>query len=325
MRDDQLPPDQKPRRDVPRPSGYESVYDHEGRRVIGSPSRFSAKIPIIAILIALLVSVGIAFTIYEAEPLQPWRDLTQLRAAADEGHLYLLIETNAGNREPPWGEVAYTVAIDTYEAGRGATVLPTPSQAPLGTGVEFVLSIAGPEASRIRVLEGYDPHAGSGPVQSARNTPSRFKPMEFVANPVRYTPEGVEIPAVELDRGVLRFASDGPDGGADHSRADLALGEGAIELRIPWALLNVTDPSSHQVLHSDSAAPDSTTTSGFRFYVFSHQSPSAESVADAIPEPGEAAELYQWEEWDDPAFRVEPKQGWEAVRAAMQSIPDHPG
>ena len=57
---------------------------------------------------------------------------------------------------------------------------------------------------------------------------------------------GAEVPDKAYETGKLLYGNANPDAEDYASLADLCYGEGGVELRIPWQLLNVMDPSSTQ-------------------------------------------------------------------------------
>jgi tetratricopeptide (TPR) repeat protein len=260
-----------------------------------------------------------------------WERIDETRLDSDEGYLYLLLRTEGGP-EPPdlGGRVAYRVAIDTYDASRGETRLPEPGAATIATGAEFLIDLAGPERSFVTVTAPYEPHAAieSGPVASPAGGAGAFAHLLFEANRERIARDGTRTPRVVVDRGALRFGSLDPGSSAFDSRTDVAIGAatGTIEMRIPWAILNVTDPSSRRVLHQVAKHEpplDTKTTDGFRVYAFAvDPSDPGRPPLSRLPAAGAKAPLYAWKTWDVPGSRTEPKQGTARIREAMNAIRD---
>lgn len=318
------PSGQNPKRDIKLPAGYDSVYDRE-RRVTGSPATIGWKMPLLAVVLAILVAFGVGMEIYEAEPLEGWLDLRQIRITSDEGFVYLLVETGGSGDAPPWEDVSYAIAIDTYDRSRGVDQLGDDSAAQLGSGAEFLLAIDGPNRATLRVVEGYDPIGNVPPVASPRDG-TDFRNMTLTANRERYARDGSRIPGIVIDRGLLQHGSEDPSANDFSTLADFSAGDGALEIRIPWGLLNVGDPSTRQVLHSNPEAgqPDRhTRTDGFRLYVLARDAQSG-TVKDSIPDSGKLAPLYRWTTWEEPAFTIEPKRGLKELKAALDALPDSP-
>ena len=57
---------------------------------------------------------------------------------------------------------------------------------------------------------------------------------------------GVEVPDKAYETGKLKYGNANPDSKDYASLTDFCYGNGAVEIRIPWQLLNVMDPSSKQ-------------------------------------------------------------------------------
>jgi hypothetical protein len=262
-----------------------------------------------------------------------WGALDELRVTSDEGYVYLLLRTEGGPQPPDLAhETAFRIAIDTYDSARGETRLPDPGSATIASGAEFLVDIAGPGRSFVTVSAPYEPHAviDTGPVASPRGGAGRFAHLLFEANRERIGRDGTRYPAVVVDRGELRFGSLDPSSSKFDTRTDVAIGAatGTIELRIPWAILNVTDPSSRRVLHQETqhGPPlDTTMTDGFRFYAFAvDPGDPARAPLSRLPASGVKAPQYTWKSWEAPSWRTELKRGADRIREAMNGLPDRP-
>ncbi|HEY6783737.1 MAG TPA: hypothetical protein VI159_02245, partial [Gemmatimonadales bacterium] len=114
-------------------------------------------------------------------------------------------------------------------------------------------------------------------------------------------------PAGGTDRGRLRFGTERESTLSDwyvDTRANL------VEVRIPWGLLNVTDPSSHEVLTGISARQgfETDTTDGFRFGVAVLTKAGVEQDHLA---PGPT---YRWRGWEMPVSHERLKAAYFAIR-----------
>src|SRR2546425_12905407 len=103
-----------------------------------------------------------------------------------------------------------------------------------------------------------------------------FMEIKVETNRRRFGRDGTVFAPLLWNRSPLRHGSMDPRD-PDHSTlADWRVGvaANAIELRIGWGLLNVTDPSSRRVLHDDPGdlkKVGSVETEGVRFYVAAGQ------------------------------------------------------
>ena len=264
-----------------------------------------------------------------------WQAIEELKATTDEGYIYLMLRTGGQGRKLDWARVQYRIAIDTYDPKRGERELPGPMTAKIPTGAEFLLELAGPKASSLKVSSRYDPYPYNFKIdegarlESPLKSSGKFVPLKFEPNRERFGRDGTRFPARVIDRGALRFGSTSPKARDFDSRADVAVGEteGLIEIRIPWNLLNVGDPSSRRVLHGVARVVETDTieTDGFRFYVYSFDPKrSRDPLVDQLPRAGRKAPLFLWPKWEEPKYRLEKKQGAVELEQVIKAIPDFP-
>jgi Tfp pilus assembly protein PilF len=267
------------------------------------------------------------------QPLQ----LKSLSVAYDEAYVYLRLDVG----KIDWSRAHYQIGIDTYRFDLGDTRLPnTGSRVPVG--LEFVLDLAGPSASRVLVDHPYNlykpvPIPGSKPqaIQYVYNPPFRtvandagkWDSLVVVTNRRRIGRDGRIYPPLGYDRNRLLYARQSETTLADWF-ADAA--RGVIEVRLPWGMLEVVDPSSRSVLFGNPATgkPASATTDGFRFVVESYD-PSTKSAGETLPRglrSMRAAEVatWTWPTWEVPQWHAEVKPVFGAMQKAFGSIPDHP-
>lgn len=197
-----------------------------------------------------------------------------LRAAHDAAYLWLLIEApDATPRD------TVLVGFDVIDPTRGDFSWPEQAGAPLPVGLEFVLVATGGEVRVLadppsnpfrhvpvgqgarnptgRVMEvGASPpglfHARveqrfNLPYYTEANDDGRYDSLRVVVNRRRFARDSTEYLATGYDRGVLREGP-APDGVWERASG------GVLEVRVPWLLINVTDPSSRTVLQGPGSA-----------------------------------------------------------------------
>lgn len=186
-------------------------------------------------------------------------DSTRLRLGADPGFLYLAVEADAWKgRAFDWGTQHIQIALDTHRGEAGEFLLPT-SGLEANIGFEFLLEFDAPTDAQLRVTPEYNlytparlvqsgPQQGAPfrrPVRSVARRDAVFDTLYIMTNRPRYRRDGSVIRATGLNQGRLRFGRT-----AEHSLADwwVDATAGMLQVRIPWGLLNVGDPSSRQVL-----------------------------------------------------------------------------
>jgi tetratricopeptide (TPR) repeat protein len=272
------------------------------------------------------------------------RTLRSLAVASDEAYLYLRLDVGKldadGDGSPDWDAARYVIGIDTYDARRGDHRLPVRDAARGPIGFEFCLVFDGETTSRLLVDPPYDieTHRAHRPYGSVENDDGRYMAIRVETNRRRLARDGTLFPAQWSDRSQLRHGSIDPRDRDFDTLADWHTGRDGefIEARIPWGLLNVTDPSSRRVLHDDPndlRSIGTLSTPGFRFQAASFKpegAPGGETpfrgrVADRLP-GGEAPvagdfPTYAWRVWDRPTYRIEKKAGFPILQKTLRALP----
>lgn len=259
-----------------------------------------------------------------------------LRAGSDEGYLYLAIELPEGPID--WDSLGILVAIDTYRPGAGQLTLPG-AMLRSEIGFEFLLELRGPADATLRILPAYNPYAGEAvilqgddfgrfyrrPATIGTETDGRFDPMFVITNRARFGRDGTFYPAQGYDRGVLWFGTSAESSLADWY-ADPAAG--LLEIRLPWGLLNVTDPSSRTVLfdRGDQLEGEFGTavTDGFRMgvVVYDKSNPQAPvaSLPAAVDGRWRSADFttWTWAPWEAPTSHGRLKPVYDSLQATWK-------
>ena len=284
----------------------------------------------------------------DAPAVAPHLRLDALWVHHDEAYVYLRLDVG----QIDFARARYVIGIDTYDPALGDVRLPySGRRSPVG--LEFVLDLNAPDDARLLVDEPYNlyrypPIGGARPpaVQSVYNRPFRTRANQngrydtLYVTPNRRTigRDGTVYPAQRIERNALRHARQQETTLADWY-ADSATG--TIEIRLPWGLLHVTDPSSHQVLFGALGVPEplSRTTDGFRFVVQSiaRDGPAREASSrgdltrgdltrgDLLPRAGATfapPPTWRWPGWEEPRWYAERKPLFNAMRDVFGAIPE---
>jgi tetratricopeptide (TPR) repeat protein len=280
------------------------------------------------------------------DPWTPARDLKALNVNADEGFLYLRLVVGklaAGKMGASnWNEVNYLIGIGTDPGHAGITYLPFIAPVRFPQGMTFVIHMAGPEASHIWIASSYDPYQ-IVPVpgipqettlgQKLGWTPTLTDSGTFEGEIIepdrrRFARNGKYFPPERYDRGILRY------GTLDSASPDYDPLAGwhanvqtnTIDVRIPWALLNVTDPSTLGIfagLEKDGTVK-TTRTPGFVLAAFSYRPQPAlqmrpimeqgHPIAVSLPAltgpltmPVASLRKYNWASWTRPHYVLREK------------------
>jgi len=244
--------------------------------------------------------------------------------AADEEYLYARLDLA---RPPDWSSQRIGLAIDTYDPRLGDRRL-----GPLGldcaNGVEFLVLLNDTSDAEVLVDSTYslffDPGQPDRPrLRTVANRDGVFVPERLLSNHLRFTASGETIPAYATEYGRLTFGRS-----PDNSLTDWYAKDRVVEIRIPWGLLNVSDPSSFQVLQDDTLEPDiqSVTTPGFAFsaFVADDGATGPNAVVAALPaRKGSTLQFtrrWRWQSWEEPAYAEQLKQSYRLIAAGLPGV-----
>jgi hypothetical protein len=266
-----------------------------------------------------------------------------LKVLADEGWLHLGLFLP---RPVDWSKQAFLVGIDTVDPKRGDHKLPWGSGLTSAAGLEFMVLFQGDGRTGVFVDAPYAlPEHRFDPghhYRSIDGKDGRFVMGSALSNVARLGRDGTAFPGHSTEIGWLRQGTQDRADPAYNDRAEwqsgrTATGGGFIEARIPWGLLNVTDPSTRRVIDDPErkvAGPVGTSlTPGFRlvFAAFDATRPLWEegatvqstlpaAVQGRIPMPP----LFTWSTWEQPTFHRFRKQSFSIYQKALADTPDQP-
>jgi hypothetical protein len=256
---------------------------------------------------------------------------------ADESFLYLAVELFP--REIGWDSVALQIAIDTYQPSIGQHLLPK-SQVQSEIGFEFLVDLVSLREAGLKVVPEYNRHdarldRASGddfgrfsrrPVITRNRGDGRFDTLALITNRARFGRDGTFYRAQGYDRGRLRHGIE-----AQSTLSDWYLDReaGLIQLRLPWDLLNVTDPSTRTLLFDPrtEGAFGTVTAEGFHVGAVLYQKGSGTRVLSTLPEmagskwPARGFRAWQWRGWKEPRSHARLKPVYDSLRVVWQEAP----
>ncbi len=213
---------------------------------------------------------------------------TRLRANWDESFLYLRLGIDDFQQQ------TYYVPIDTI-SGQGSDFY---GETRFKRPADFVLVIDGRDNTRLLIDPYYDPnfklygtliYEQQELDQSGSTGTGAFTPVRQVICGKLIMPKtGQVVPPQVWDTGKMTYGISNPDSAAYDSRADFSAGDGFIEIRIPWMLLNFADPSSGKILENMHQQE------GFPFQTIREVYIGLGREADGQPIPMYAYGLPQW-------------------------------
>jgi hypothetical protein len=261
------------------------------------------------------------------------RRLVRLSVQHDEGFLYLLLET-AGVIDLM--KANFLIGLDTCSSDAGERLLPFGTNLMSPVGLTFLIHLAGKENSRILAAAPYDKYLNgkTGMIRPETSDQGAWVMMQNETNIRRISKDGKHFfPAHVFTMSRLRFGSLDARSPDYHSLADFFFRDNRVELRIPWGLINVTDPSSKTVLWMDR---DGMTrkTAGIGMLAVSYKPDEGKLVAqrtgrafnhtDSLPkEPAPAhVKTYSWDGWEMPIFHAYLKESYYRYQKILQAIPE---
>jgi hypothetical protein len=270
-------------------------------------------------------------------PLQSAYDSTtsgprRLRAGSNESFYYLAVELPPGRF--PWDSLGVQLAIDTYMPKVGQHRLPG-SGVRSEIGFEFLVDLDGPSRAAVRVTPDYnrydsriDPGTGDDfgrfsrrPVIVRQRGDGRFDSLFVITNRARFGRDGTFHPAQGYDRGRLVHGTE-----SGSTLADWYLDEraGLLQIRIPWDLLNVTDPSTRTVLFDRAMTGAFGTATAEEFHVGVVIYRKRAGVVGALPElkqgvwPAAGFVPWRWSGWIEPRYHSRLKPVYDSLRLLWQ-------
>lgn len=261
-------------------------------------------------------------------------DLT-VRAAADPAHLWIRVQGTEPLQELRLGlDVAGAAELEfqLVASPEGARLWAAPCVHPfrLDSVPERIPSPAGyvepaidgapPGFFRLRGNARYNVSCDADP-SGSRSGPDRV-PLRVVTNRRRLARDSTEYGAMGYDRGIL------PGGAPPDGYWEWSADRTEWEVRIPWMLLNVTDPSQRRVLslgvdRSTAGSAGGTdpfrtqVTEGIRVHV---RARSGYGEWLQRPVPGRSAALFRWEKWEEPRWRQRARPVFETLRSVYREL-----
>ena len=282
----------------------------------------------------------------------PWRSLTVvqsgtpgpqgglrlIRAGQDESCMYVAVELTPG--EFPWSDRGIQVAIDTYLPRIGQHRL-AGSEVKSEVGFEFLIDLISPSVAALTVTPDYqrhgrfiDPKTGDDlgrffrrPVITRDRWDGQFDSLFVITNRARFGRDGTFFRAQGYDRGRLRHGSEAVSTLTDWYLDQTA---GLLEIRLPWDLLNVTDPSTRTLLHDQrTSGPYGTATAGdfhLGAIIYSKRA-TTPKVIGSLPAlragtwRADDFAGWRWPTWAEPHWHSRLKPVYDSLRMLWQGGP----
>jgi tetratricopeptide (TPR) repeat protein len=259
----------------------------------------------------------------------------RLKVLADEGWLHLGLFFKGPL--PDWTREGFAVGVDTHGVELGDHRLPWGLGLTSQAGLEFMVRFQGTQTA-LYADAPYDlfTHRLNRPCRSVDNSAGTFLMPMTESNRPRIGRDGTVFPGHRQEIGWLRRGTQDRLSPAFDSRAEWLEGKAGegwsfLEARLPWGLLNVTDPSSRQVIR-DAIPPGgevgTIATEGFRFTVVRFQGQGGDALTPTTTLPAHQGgklplpPLFSWPTWEQPTYHRLRKQSFDLLKSTLHRLPD---
>jgi len=270
--------------------------------------------------------------------------ITSLQIGADEAYLYIALSLGAdftadllSDKTPGAGLM---VGIDVDTTIPGERFLPLDGLPRLPSGVQFLLHIASGHDAQLLSIPSYN--RGRLAFYPQESETAEFIPILTLVNRERVTAEGEIIPALYAGESKLYYG-DFRSSSTDYrslSHFYICLQEQVLIARLPWMLLNVSDPSSHLLIYDNNSYLDlpgrdeleTKITTGFTFYTATYQTTTEHQstympgrLIDFQPRKGtgfnDDVTPYIWEGWEEPLYQFRFKESYHIIADYFNGLP----
>ena len=243
----------------------------------------------------------------------------QCKAMSDEGFLYFQLKTK---EKIDFNGSSLLIGLGTCGDTQGEYRLPVKSELFSPVPLTFCIELSGKHKSRILITAPYDKYLNhtSKVIRPIESIQGEWVEMVQCVNERRLSKDlKTFYPPRFITMSPLRFGtllSTSPD---FNSLSDFYYDDHIIEVRLPWALLNVTDPSSRSVLWIDYEGAYRKT-QGINVVIMSQSS----QATRFSPSSGQKKDVktYQWDEWNTPTYHTEIKESYSAVKEYFRLTQD---
>ncbi|WP_424236816.1 hypothetical protein [Bhargavaea ginsengi] len=240
----------------------------------------------------------------------------------DERYLYVRLDAQLG-------EGGYPVVLLDTVPDQGNTTIAGVEGAAFSDGMEFIANLNG-EESRLLIDPYYDFHhylygkkLGMIPDIERVNDSGRFIPVEYTLNKEYLVAnEDRTIPFTTYETGKLREGNGNPESQDYDSLVDYYAGDGVIELRLPWLLLQSKDPSTKEFMGNLAEDGESASVIIDQIGLGVLMVGEDGGVVDSLPEADSGKigpfKGYTWDNWNLPESEERLKQSYDIIKKAFE-------
>lgn len=233
---------------------------------------------------------------------------------SDEKYVYFMVK---GNDSINFLNEHLVIPIDTTPNSGSSTY----DDITFRDGVDFIIDINGKDNSTIKVQSYYDVFSYSyggkyseGEANKEGKDSSKFNPIYLcISGPIHLPEDNKDIPLRKKETGKLTYGNGNPKDDDYNSLADFYINENVIEIRIPWQLLNVMDPSSKCVMDDfykvGGIQPLEIQGINIGTYIYGVDNSNKIDL-----------KRYEWAKWEIPTYHERLKSSYYILQDAMSKI-----
>ncbi|NCB42564.1 MAG: hypothetical protein EOM59_08080 [Clostridia bacterium] len=237
--------------------------------------------------------------------------LKSMRLYANETYLTIHIEL----AEKLSFEKEYLlIGIDTYDANKGERKYAKNIDVVAPSGMEFLIELKGERNASILVHPGYN--ITKGRYESYESSDGIFERMNMLINKEQITKSGETIKSIYSDVSVLKYGTL-----ADNSHYQWVQEGTNVSIRIPWPLINFSDPSTMQVLNDERVvyAPlkdelKTATSEGILASALLVDAVSGQVLSTVGVDFAKPLERLRWDSWDIPSYSERKKESYDIIK-----------
>ena len=258
------------------------------------------------------------------------QNLQRFFMTSDEKSIYFRLDYQ--NMSPERMEQDKTMLLFDTINGQGSKDISKDAELKTSSGIDFILNLTGKETSRLTVHSYYDAfyyqYAEDLGLIEEKNYASKkdndvFHPIRLALNKQLTIPSTREtFPFDDYETGILTYGNGNPESEDYNSLSDFIVKGNSIEIRLPWALFNVKDPSEKEIMGDmwKDGLSASKKIDRFKVGLVMYEgdeedaSLSLASINETRPvtKNGQLDEFYEftWDKWKEPHYHERLKQSY---------------
>ena len=244
-------------------------------------------------------------------------DNAKLYVKSDEGYIYLMVDV----KKYDFNNDTLLIPIDTIDGQGNQSFLQYNTT--FSKAADFVIKIHGQNDSHVLVDTYYDNYYFKYAVQTnlmekeaafqTKNS-GGFNLIRLCLNKkLAIPPQNTVVPFTGYETGLLKYGIANPDSPDFNSLCDFYYNNGKVEIRIPWQLLNVMDPSAKNVIDDMYARGKISPlkVNGFSFGVENMKNSSRQNLKMTE---------YAWKAWEQPTYHERLKPSYYILQKGLPSF-----